>query len=193
MKVEIITNGRVERLYGEYLTLIEDLRTRTKEERLEMYKSMTKTLFPHAKRMVDLEDQLNGERKDYKRKFKEWFFVICNWTFSPANFGETCFNLYKKEVVKQSKKDKRSSKIYAHKVIIALGLMGLLEEVKENYSNYKNSSHGYNYKVNYFKWVELMKGVSNDRVSMSLDIEVDWSGYEDWYGERKDYKRKFKE
>ena len=184
MKVEIITNGRVERLYGEYLTLIEDLRTRTKEERLEMYESMTKTLFPHAKKMVDLEDQLNEERKDYKRKFKEWFFVICNWTFSPANFGETCFNLYKKEVVKKSKKDKRSSKIYAHKVILALGLMGLLEEVKENYSNYKNSSHGYKYKVNYFKWAELMKGVSNDRVSMSLDIEVDWSGYEDWYGER---------
>ena len=29
-----------------------------------------------------------------------------------------------------------------------------------------------------------MKGVSNDRVSMSLDIEVDWSGYEDWFGAR---------
>ena len=184
MKVEIITNERVERLYKEYLTLIEDLRRKTREERLEMYENMTITLFPHAKKMVDLDDQLNEERKDYKRKFKEWFFVICNWTFCPANFGETCFNLYKKEVVKKSKKDKRSSKIYAHKVILALGLMGLLEEVKENYSNYKNSSHGYKYKVNYFKWAELMKGVSNDRVSMSLDIEVDWSGYEDWYGER---------
>lgn len=78
MKVEIITNGRVERLYGEYLTLIEDLRTRTKEERLEMYESITKTLFPHAKKIVDLEDQLIVERKDYQRKFKEWFFVICN-------------------------------------------------------------------------------------------------------------------
>ena len=31
---------------------------------------------------------------------------------------------------------------------------------------------------------QLMKGVSNDRVSMSLDIEVDWSGYEDWFGAR---------
>ena len=184
MKVEIITNGRVERLYKECLTLIEDLRTRTKEERLEMYKSMTKTLFPHAKKIVDLEDQLIVGRKDYQRKFKEWFFVICNWTFSPANFGETCFELFKKDIVKKSKKDKRSSKKYAHKVVLALGLMGFLEEVKENYSNYKNSSHGYKYKVNYFKWVELMKGVSNDRVSMSLDIEVDWSGYEDWYGER---------
>ena len=184
MKVEIITNERVERLYKEYLTLIEDLRTRTKEERLEMYESITKTLFPHAKKIVDLEDQLIVERKDYQRKFKEWFFVICNWTFSGANFGETCFELFKKDIVKKSKKDKRSSKIYAHKVILALGLMGFLEEVKENYSNCKNSSHGYNYKVNYFKWAELMKGVSNDRVSMSLDIEVDWSGYEDWYGER---------
>ena len=184
MKVEIVINGRVERLYGEYLSLIEDLRKKTKKERLEMYESMTKTLFPHAKKTVDLEDQLNEERKDYQRKFKEWFLVICNWTFSGAHFGETCFNLYKKEVVKKSKKDKRSSKIYAHKVILALGLMELLEEVKENYSHSEKGSHGYKYKVNYFKWVELMTGVSKDRVSMLLDIEVDWSGYEDWYAER---------
>ena len=184
MKVEIITNGRVERLYEEYLTLIEDLRTRTKEERLEMYESMTKTLFPHAKKIVDLEDQLIVERKDYQRKFKEWFFVICNWTFSGANFGETCFELFKKDIVKKSKKDKRSSKIYAHKVILALGLMGLLKEVQENYSHSKDNSHGYKYKVDYIKWVELMKGVSKDKVSISLDIEVDWSGYEGWFGER---------
>ena len=184
MKVEIITNGRVERLYEEYLTLIEDLRTRTKDERLEMYESMTKTLFPHAKKIVDLEDQLIVERKDYQRKFKEWFFVICNWTFSGANFGETCFELFKKDIVKKSKKDKRSSKIYAHKVILALGLMGLLKEVQENYSHSKDNSHGYKYKVDYIKWVELMKGVSKDKVSISLDIEVDWSGYEGWFGER---------
>ena len=184
MKVDIITNGRVERLYEECLTLIEDLRKRTKEERIEMYKSMTKTLFPHAKKIVDLEDQLIVERKDYQRKFKEWFFVICNWTFSGANFGETCFELFKKDIVKKSKTDKRSSKIYAHKVILALGLMGLLKEIQENYSHSKDNSHGYKYKVDYIKWVELMKGVSKDKVSMSLDIEVDWSGYEDWYGER---------
>ena len=184
MKVEIITNERVERLYKECLTLIEDLRKRTKEERIEMYKSMTKTLFPHAKKMVDLEDQLIVERKDYQRKFKEWFFVICNWTFSGANFGDTCFELFKKDIVKKSKKDKRSSKIYAHKVILALGLMGLLKEVQENYSHSKDNSHGYKYKVDYIKWVELMKGVSKDKVSISLDIEVDWSGYEGWFGER---------
>lgn len=184
MKVEIITNERVEKLYKEYLIFIEELRQETKEERFKLYDSMTKTLFPHAKKIVDLEDQLNEERKDYQRKFNEWFFVICNWTFSPANFGETCFNLYKKEVVKKRKKDKRSSKIYAHKVILALGLMGYLEGVKDNYSHSKDSAHGYNYKVDMFKWVELMKGVSKSNVSMPLDIEVDWSGYEDWYGER---------
>ena len=184
MKVNVRVNERVERLYEEYMTLIEDLRVKTKEERVELYDGMTKTLFPHATKMVDLEDQLNEERKDYQRKFKEWFLVVCNWTFSGANFGETCFELYKKEIVKKSKRDKRSSKIYAHKVILALGLMGLLEEVKENYSHSKDSAHGYQYKVDYFRWAELMKGVSKDNVSMSLDVEVDWSGYEEWYGER---------
>ena len=143
MKVDIVVDRKIERLYGEYITLIESLRDKTKEERVELYESMTIRLYPHAKKVVDLEDQLNEERKDYQRKFKEWFLVICNWTFSGANFGETCFELFKKEIVKKSKKDKRSSKIYAHKVILALGLMGLLEEVKENYSHSKDSSHGY--------------------------------------------------
>ena len=184
MKVEIITNGRVERLYKKYMTLIEDLRGMTKEERMKLYDGMTRTLFPHATKMVVLEDQLKEERKDYQRKFKEWFLVICNWTFSGPNFGETCFELYKKEIIKKSKKDKRSSKIYAHKVILALGLMGLLEGVKDNYSHSKDNAHGYNYKVDMFKWGELMKGISNDRVSMSLDIKVDWSGYEYWFGAR---------
>ena len=184
MKIEIVVDRRIERLYGEYMTLLEDLREMTKEERMKLYDGMTKTLFPHATKMVDLEDQLNEERKDYQRKFKEWFLVICNWTFCGANFGETCFELYKKEIIKKRKKDKRSSKIYAHKVILALGLMGLLEKVKENYSHSKDSAHGYNYQIDMFKWVELMKGVSTGNVSMSLDIEIDWTGYEDWYGER---------
>ena len=184
MKVDIVVSRRVERLYEEYMTLIESLRSKTKDERFELYESMTNRLYPHAKKVVDLEDQLNEERKDYQRKFKEWFLVICNWTFSNANFGETCFELFKKEVVKKSKKDKRSSKIYAHKVILALGLMGLLEKVKENYSHSKENPHGYQYEIDWFKWVELMKGVSRGNVSMSLDFEVDWTGYEDWYGER---------
>ena len=184
MKIEIVVNRRIERLYEEYITLIESLRGKTKDERFELYESMTRRLYPHATKMVDLEDQLNEERKDYQRKFKEWFFVICKSSFSNGRFGETCFELYKKEIVKKSKKDKCSSKIYAHKVILALGLMGLLEKVKENYSHSKENPHGYQYKVDYFKWFELMKGVSKGNVSISLDIEVDWMGYEDWYGER---------
>ena len=184
MKVKIVTNRRVERLYEEYLTLIDGLKAMTKEERVELYSKMTKTLLPHAKKVVDLEDQLNEERKDYKRKFKEWFFVICNWTFCGANFGQTCFELFKKEIVKKSKKDKRSSKIYAHKVILALGLIGVLEGVRENYSHSRDGAHGYNYRVNLLRWVELVKGISRGNVSVSLDIDVDWSGYEDWFGER---------
>lgn len=184
MTVNIVVNGRVERLYKEYITLIDELKAKTKEERLQLYDGITKTLFPHTKKTVDLEDQLNEERKDYQRKFKEWFLIICKWSFSGANFGETCFELYKKEVVKKSKTDKRSSKIYAHKVILALGLMGYLEGVKENYSHSKDSGHGYNYKVDMFKWIKLGTSASKGNCSMSLDIEVDWSGYEDWYGER---------
>ena len=184
MKVDIVINRRIERLYEEYMTLIESLKGKTKEERLELYESMTSTLYPHAKKIVDLEDQLNEERKDYQRKFKEWFFVICKSSFCNGRFGETCFELYKKEIVKKSKKDKCSSKIYAHKVILALGLIGLLDGVRENYSHSRENAHGYHYKIDYFRWFELTKGVVKGNVSMSLDIDVDWTGYEDWYGER---------
>ena len=65
MKVKIITNRRIERLYEEYITLIDELKAMTREERFELYERMTKTLYPHAKKVVDLEDQLNEERKDY--------------------------------------------------------------------------------------------------------------------------------
>ena len=184
MKVKIVVSKKVEKMYEEYITLVDELKAMTKDERVELYDSMTKTLFPHAKKMVHLEDLLIKERKDYPRKFKEWFFVICNWTFSSAHFGETCFDLFKKEIVKKSKKDKQSSKIYAHKVILALGLMGYFESVKDNYSHSMKGAHGYNYRVDMFKWVELAKSVSWGNVTVSLDIDVDWSGYEDWYGER---------
>ena len=184
MKVNVRVNEKVERLYEEYMTLIDGLKGKTKDERFKLYESMTRRLYPHAKKVVDLEDQLNEERKDYQRKFKEWFLVVCNWSFSGAHFGETCFDLFKKEVVKKSKKDKQSSKIYAHKVILALGLMGYLEGVKENYSHSMKGSHGYNYRVDMLKWVELAMSVPRGNVSVSLDIEVDWTGYEDWYGER---------
>ena len=141
MKIEIVVNRRIERLYEEYMTLIEGLKAMSREERVELYSEMTKTLLPHAKKVVDLEDQLNEGRKDYQRKFKEWFLVICKSSFSDGRFGETCFELYKKEIIKKSKKDKCSSKIYAHKVILALGLMGLLEGVRENYSQSSGGAH----------------------------------------------------
>ena len=184
MKIETVVDRRIERLYEEYMTFIESLRGKTKEERFELYESMTRILYPHATKTVHLEDQLNEERKDYQRKFKEWFFVVCKSSFSNGRFGETCFELYKKEILKKSKNDKCSSKIYAHKVILALGLMGLLEGVRDNYSHSKENAHGYYYKVDEFRWIELMNGVSKGNTSLSLDVEIDWSGYEDWYGER---------
>ena len=62
--------------------------------------------------------------------------------------------------------------------------MGYFESVKENYSHSTKGSHGYNYRVDMFKWVELAMSVPRGNVSVSLDIDIDWSGYEDWFGER---------
>lgn len=77
---------------------------KTKDERLVLYERMTRRLFPHATKVVNLEGQLNEERKDYQRKFKEWFFVICKSSFSNGRFGETCFEFYKKSISINRKK-----------------------------------------------------------------------------------------
>ncbi len=58
MKIEIVVNRRIERLYEEYMTLIDGLKDKTKDERFELYESMTKRLYPHAEKVVDLEDQV---------------------------------------------------------------------------------------------------------------------------------------
>ena len=184
MKICKVVNGRVERLYQEYMTFLEDLRIKTKDERIELYDSMSRKLFPHSKKTFDLEDQLNEHRKDYQRKFKEYFLIVCDWTISGSHLGESCFNYFKKGVVKKSKKDKCYSEKYAHKVILALGLMGYLEGVKGNYSNSRIGGHGYIYNVDLFKWAELGKSAPRGNVSMSLEVDIDWSGYDDWYGER---------
>lgn len=184
MKINKIVSGRVERLYQEYMSLLEDLRTKTKDERIELCDRMSRTLFPHSKKTFNLEDQLNEYRKDYHRKFKEWFLVVCDWTISGSHLGESCFNYFKKGVIKKSKKDKCYSEKYAHKVVLALGLMGYFDSVKGNYSNSRIGGHGYIYNVDLFKWAELGKRSPRGNVTMSLDIEVDWSGYDDWYGER---------
>ena len=184
MKICKMVNGRVERLYKEYMILLEDLRARTKDERMDLYEGVSRKLFPHSKKVFNLEDQLNEHRKDYRRKFKEWFLIISDWTLGGTNLGESCFNFFKKGVVKKRKKDKCDSEKYAHKVILALGLMGYLESVKENYSNSTLGGHGYIYNVDLYKWAELGKNAPRGNVSMSLDIEIDWSGYDDWFGER---------
>ena len=184
MKICKVVNGRVERLYQEYMTFLEDLRIKTKDERIELYDCMSRKLFPHSKKTFDLEDQLNEHRKDYQRKFKEYFLIVCDWTISGSHLGESCFNYFKKGVVKKSKKDKCYSEKYAHKVILALGLMGYFESVKCNYSNSRIGGHGYIYNVDLFKWAELGKSAPRGNVSMSLEVDIDWSGYEDWYGER---------
>ena len=48
MKIETVVDRRIERLYEEYLTLIESLRVKTKDERFELYERMTRILYPHA-------------------------------------------------------------------------------------------------------------------------------------------------
>ena len=46
MTTNVRVNQRIERLYEEYMTLVEDLRVKTKEERIVLYDGMTRNALP---------------------------------------------------------------------------------------------------------------------------------------------------
>ena len=56
MKIDIVVSRRIERLYEEYLSLIEDLRGKTKDERFVLYERMTRRLYPHATKVKHLNN-----------------------------------------------------------------------------------------------------------------------------------------
>lgn len=185
--------------YKNYTRLIDRLSLMSREERMSEYQKY-EWMFPKRKKkdqldLVNLDDQFNS-RKDYGRKFKYWFIVVCEFMLSSAHLGECSYELFKKKYYLLTG-EKSTGDRYAQKVILALGMMGYLTRIKENYSNagYEHS-HGYIFEMDMFVlngWEKLFEegekdeGCSMDGLSLKgeermlcVDRELRWDGLEDW-------------
>ena len=158
MKIE----DRIDILYQqEFSSLIEDLKSKTKEERYDLYIHAKSILFPDTKEetLVKIEYLLNDNVKSNRDKFKKCFYIICYDFFSPEHWGEYNFRRFKK-------KTGINSQNYFQQVILSLYLMGYITEegIKCNKST---GNHGKIFFVDYYKWVHginsLLKSESGSK------------------------------
>lgn len=182
MELEMLVSEQTSAAYDECLSLIDKLSVMTQEERNLEY-GKYQWMFPKCKRLVNLDDQLSN-RQDYKRKFKEWFFVVCKYVFYPSHFGQCSYSLFQDRCV-ASKGNKNTCDRYSQKVILALGMMGYFTKIKKNYSNSgKGSSHGIIFEIDQLKlhhWNnELSQMVKVDRPDVNLDDCAEWKWKEQY-------------
>lgn len=151
MKIE----DRIDILYKqEFSSLIEDLKSKTKEERYDLYIHAKQLLFPKIKetRVVNLEYLLNDNVKRRRDDFKKCFYIICKDFFSPEHLGEYNFKRFKKNTGFNSQN-------YFQQVILSLYLMGYITEegIKCNQSS---GYHGKIFSVYYYKWMDGLNIIS---------------------------------
>ena len=160
----MLVSEQVSAAYDECLQLISRLSAMTPEERKVEYEKY-QWMYPKAKRLITLDDQLTN-RQDYKRKFQEWFFVVCRYMFYPTHLGQCSYSMFQERCV-ASRSKKNTSDRYPQKVILALGMMGYLTKIKCNYSNSgKGSSHGIVYEMDLLKLHQW-----NNELNMIIKIE----------------------
>lgn len=176
MELELRISKQTKAAYSESLELVERLSLLSVDERKSKYEEY-KWMFPKCKRLVNLDDQM-GCRKDYKEKFREWFFVVSRYMFSPTHLGECCYSIFQERVVSSGGK-KNTSDRYSQKVILALGMLGYLTKIKKNYSNCSvGNKHGIVFDVDLIKlnqWDKEMNLKEEiNREDVSLDDYADW-------------------
>lgn len=176
MELEVMVSEQTKAAYSESLELVGRLSLMSVEERESEYEKY-QWMFPKSKRLINLDDQL-GTRKDYKVKFREWFFVVCGYMFCPSHLGQCCYSTFQDRVLSSCGK-KNTSDRYSQKVILALGMLGYLTKIKKNYSNCSvGNRHGIIFEVDLIKlnhWdkeLNLKEGINREDVN--LDDCADW-------------------
>lgn len=183
MVLELLVSEQTSSAYEECLQLISRLSAMSKEDRNVEYEKY-QWLFPKCKRLVNLEDQLTN-RLDYKRKFKEWFYVVCKYMFYPTHMGVCSYSVFQDKCVAAGGK-KNTSERYAQKVILALGMLGYITKIKKNYSNCaKGNRHGIIFEIDQLKlhqWNnELNVMVQIERSDINLEDCQDWKWKEQYH------------
>lgn len=177
MVIELRVSEQTKAAYSESLELISRLSLLSEEERKVEY-GKYQWMFPKSKRFITLDDQL-GSRQDYRRKFREWFFVVSKYIFLPTHMGECCYSIFQERFVAADGEKKPNSDRYSQKVILALGMLGYLTKIKCNYSNCsKGNKHGMVFEVDMLKlnqWNQELNFVEKiERDDVELEDCADW-------------------
>ena len=108
MELEVMVSEQTKAAYSESLELVGRLSLMSVEERESEYEKY-QWMFPKSKRLINLDDQL-GTRKDYKEKFREWFFVVCGYMFCPSHLGQCCYSIFQERVLSSGGKKNTSDR-----------------------------------------------------------------------------------
>ena len=174
----------IEGLYDGCMSFIDkDLSVMSKEERMKLYDSYG-WMFSAGCETPTLEPLIVGNDprvNTFREKFREWFMVVCNYSFSPCHFGMTSYSHFMNASCWQGTKAK-GNKVYPQRVILALGMMGIFAGVKTNYLYLgdKTRDHGREYNVNMEKlteWTSTSAGASCEfsEASLSSTAENIWT------------------
>lgn len=157
-----------EELYDQCMTWIsEELSSMDRKDRMNLYGDY-EWMFSSGCKMPDLESLIKGNDPrvmSFRKKFKEWFLVVCRYSLNPTHLGQTSYSHYLKDPHWKGSKAK-GNKVYPQRVILALGMMGIFTGVKSNYLylNDKRQDHGRVYFVDITKlkeWISTPTPSSN--------------------------------
>ena len=203
---------RLERLYSRMICWIDEFSLKTREEREKTYQTYRWMFSDECKKLPTLEPLISDDRmKTYRERFREWFLVVCGYTLSPEHLGKTSYSHYLNDPFWNGTKTK-GNKVYAQRVILSLGMAGILNAVKTGYLflNDKTKDHGRIYSVDKKKlkeWMTTSTGTPDEFdtsvsspleeswvMSSSDDSDFDysflegeddsWELYDDWYARR---------
>lgn len=148
----------VEGLYDGCMSFIDDdLSLMSKDERMSLYEKY-QWMFSSGCALPTLEPLIKGNdsrANAFRKKFKEWFMVVCAYSLSPYTLGQTSYSHYLNNPHWQGTKVK-GNKVYPQRVILALGMMGIFYGLKTNYLHVNDMAkdHGREYYVNVDKLAE---------------------------------------
>ena len=164
----------VEGLYCHCMSFIDnDLSSMSKNERMILYEKY-QWMFSAGCKLPDLEPLVKGNDprvNTFRKKFKEWFMVVCAYSLNPYTLGQTSYSHYLNNPHWQGTKVK-GNKVYPQRVILAMGMMGIFTGVKTNYLHLgdKAQDHGREYYVNVDKLAEWTMTSTEPASDFSMPI-----------------------
>lgn len=168
----------VEGLYCHCMSFIDnDLSSMSKEERKKLYDGY-KWMFSSGCETPTLEPLIIGNDprvNTFREKFREWFMVVCNYSFS-YHFGQTSYSHFMNATYWQGTKVK-GNKVYPQRVILLLGMTGIFTGLKSNYLhlNDKTKDHGREYNVD----IDRLKEWTSSSIVQARDFSETSSSMDD--------------